>query len=79
MNKREQVRKIIRGALSQTGDTGPFADGDSLVVSGRLSSLEVVNVLLSLEQTFGFEMDPDEFDLMKLDSVDSILDTLESG
>jgi acyl carrier protein len=73
MTDRAHVRAIVRRALSDAGDVQPFTDSDSLVVSGRLSSLDIVNVLLALEERFGFTMDADEFDVIKFDSVDSIV------
>lgn len=73
MTQQERVRGIVAGALAEAGDEDPFDDGDSLVVSGRMSSLDVINVLIALEQTFGFEMHADQFDPMLFDSVDSIV------
>jgi len=76
VSKRERVREIVAGVLSQAGDVEPFADGDSLVVSGRMASLDVVNVLLALEAAFGFAVSADDFDVFKLDTVDSIVELL---
>ena len=58
-------------------DTDPVGDSDSLVLSGRLSSLDVVDVLTFLEGQFQFEMDPNEFDQAKFDTVDSIVGMLD--
>ena len=76
MNKRDQVREIVARALAEAGDGEAFADGDSLMVSGRLSSLDVVNILLELEEAFGLEVGADDFDPMRFDSVDSIVELL---
>ena len=76
MSKREQVREIVARALAEAGDTDAFADGDSLMVSGRLSSLDVVNILLELEEAFGLEVGADDFDPMRFDTVDSIVELL---
>ena len=73
------MREIIRRALAEVGDARPFADNDSLVVSGRLSSLDIVNLLLSLEERFGLVVDADEFDPIKFDTVDSIVELLGNG
>ena len=56
-----------------------FADDDSLVVSGRLSSLDIVNILVSLEETCGLVVNADEFDPIKFDTVDSIIELLGEG
>ena len=78
MSAREQVREYVQKVLRENkDDTDPVGDGDSLVLSGRLSSLDVVDVLTFLEGQFGFAMDPNEFDQAKFDSVDSIVGMLE--
>jgi len=76
MKRREQVRSIVARVLADGGDLEPFADGDSLVVSGRISSLDVVNIVTGLEEACGFELDADEFDPSYFDSVDSIVELL---
>jgi len=76
VNRREEVRRIVANALAESGDRQPFADADSLVISGRLESLDVVDILTALETSFGFEIDADEFDPIHFDSVDSIVELL---
>jgi acyl carrier protein len=78
MNMRDKVRDYVTKVLRENkDDTDAVQDSDSLVLSGRLSSLDVVDVLTFLEGEFGFEMDPNEFDQAKFDSVDSIVSLLE--
>jgi acyl carrier protein len=78
MTKRERVREYLVEALRQKEDDDePLADGDSLVLSGRLSSLDVVNLLTFLEDELDFVMDPRRFDLANFDSVDTIVAMLE--
>ncbi len=80
MTKREQVREYIAKVLRENkDDTDQLSDSDSLVMSGRLSSLDVVDVLTFLEGAFGFEMDPNDFDQAKFDSIDSIVAMVESA
>ena len=80
MTKREQVREYIAKILRENkDDTEAISDSDSLVMSGRLSSLDVVDVLTFLEGAFGFEMDPNDFDQAKFDSIDSIVAMVESA
>jgi acyl carrier protein len=75
---RDKVRDYVTKVLRENkDDTDAVQDSDSLVLSGRLSSLDVVDVLTFLEGEFGFEMDPNEFDQAKFDSVDSIVSLLE--
>ncbi|HYO11123.1 MAG TPA: acyl carrier protein [Tepidisphaeraceae bacterium] len=78
MSKREKVREYVTKILKENkDDIQPFADGESLVLSGRLSSLDVVDVLTFLEGEFGYEIDPNDFDQAKFDTVDSIVGMLE--
>src|SRR5688572_4443353 len=74
MTEREQVRQFLAKLLrKREGEIEALGDGDSLVLSGRLTSVEVVDTLEFLETTFGFEIDPNEFDQEQFDSVDSIM------
>jgi acyl carrier protein len=79
MSVRDEVREYVTKVLRENkDDTAPVSDSDSLVLSGRLSSLDVVDVLTFLESKLGFELDPNDFDQSKFDSVDSIVQMLES-
>jgi acyl carrier protein len=74
---REQVREYVTRVLRENkDDTAPVADDDSLVLSGRLSSLDVVDVLTYLEKNFNLSIDPVDFDQAKFDSVNSIMGML---
>ena len=78
MSKRERVREYLTGVLGQKEDLDePLADGESLVLSGRLSSLDVVALLTFLEDELDFVMDPRQFDLANFDSVDTVVAMLE--
>ena len=78
MAVREEVREYLQKILRENKDDGAaFSDGDSLVVSGRLSSLDVVDLLTFLEGQFDFAMEPTDFDMAKFDSVDTIVSLVE--
>jgi acyl carrier protein len=78
MSVREDVRNYVTKVLRENkDDTAPLGDADSLVLSGRLSSLDVVEVLTFLESKFGYAMDPNDFDQAKFDSINSIVQMLE--
>jgi acyl carrier protein len=80
MSAREQVREYVTRVLREhKDDNAPLDDGESLVISGRLSSLDVVDVLTYLETQFGFAMGPNDFDQSKFDSVNSIVEMLEQS
>ena len=77
---KDQVRDYLTKVLREhKDDKGPVSDDESLVLSGRLSSLDVVDVLTFLESQFGFEMDPNEFDQSKFDTVNSITALVEGA
>jgi acyl carrier protein len=79
MSKREIVREYVTRVLRENkDDTDAVNDGDSLVLSGRLSSLDVVDVLTFLEGRFGFSMDPNQFDQAHFDSIDKIVSLLDA-
>ncbi|HXC50556.1 MAG TPA: acyl carrier protein [Candidatus Limnocylindrales bacterium] len=78
-SRKEQIRRIVARALAEAGDELPLTDTDSLVVSGRISSLDVVAILVALEESFGIEIHADEFDPLRFDSVDSIDELLEAA
>lgn len=75
---RSRIREILAAALAETGDDRPFTDDDSLVFSGRLSSLDVVDILTTLEADLGVEVSADEFDPSRFDSVDSVVELVGS-
>ena len=78
MAARDQIREYIAKMLRETaGDTAPVTDGESLVVSGRLSSVDVVDVLSYLESNFNFSMDPRRFDPQRFDTVNNIVAMLD--
>jgi acyl carrier protein len=84
MTTHDEVRTRVRRRLTellrdQMGDTEPFADDESLVLSGRLESLGVVNVITFLEEEFQVSIDPSDFELTKFDSVDSITSLVSAG
>ncbi len=78
-SRKDQIRRIVVRALAEAGDELPLSDTDSLVVSGRISSLDVVAILVALEENFGIEIHADEFDPLRFDSVDSIDELLEAA
>jgi len=67
---------VVAAALADAGDLAPFGDSDSLVVTGRITSIDVVNIVVALEEKFGIEVHADEFDPMRFDSVDAIVELL---
>lgn len=73
MDQRSTVRAQIVRLLSIKGDRLPFEDGESLLLSGRLDSLNVLELVTFLEKEFHYSMTEDSFDPSQFDSVDSIV------
>lgn len=72
MDHREEIRKYLKELLLQKGDTQPFADDASLLLSGRLSSLDAVEIVVFLEEKFGVNFGEVGFDQALIDTVDAI-------
>jgi acyl carrier protein len=79
MNERVAVREIVRDLLSRKGDQNAFADSDSLIVNGRLDSVDTIALLLFLENQYGIDFADRGFDRDELDSVDGIVAFLGVG
>lgn len=72
MNDRVIVREFLQSLLRPKGDREGFADSDSLIVSGRLDSVDTIELLEFLEQRYGVDFAERGFDQNDLDSVDAI-------
>jgi acyl carrier protein len=76
MNDRDAVREFVGSLLRRKGDTNPFTDTDSLVLSGRLDSLDVLEMVVFLEKQYAFDFGDRPFDQQLLDSVHEIADLI---
>jgi acyl carrier protein len=72
---REAVRHLLQETLQKNNDTHGFSDADSLILSGRLQSLDVLEIVTFLEERFGVDFS-DGLDQSQLDSVDEIMNFL---
>lgn len=79
MSERAKIRKFVEGLLRGYGDDGPLSDGDSLLVSGRLQSIDAVEIVMFLEQNFGLDFATIGFDRDRIDSIETIATLLESS
>lgn len=73
MNPRERIRSELAGLLARKGDTRPFADDDNLLLSARLDSVDVVELVSFLEQSFSVDFAAQEFDPEQFESVETLL------
>jgi acyl carrier protein len=74
---RSQMRNYVTQRLRMKGDLAPLADEDLLFTSGRLDSLDAVEIIMSLEADYGINFSDINFDLTLLDSVAAIATLVE--
>ncbi|HXE36720.1 MAG TPA: acyl carrier protein [Verrucomicrobiae bacterium] len=72
MDHREEIRHFLKELLLQKGDKQPFSDDVSLLLGGRLASVDAVEIVVFLEEKFGVNFAEIGFDQALIDSVDSI-------
>jgi acyl carrier protein len=72
MDHREEIRKYLQELLLQKGDKQPFSNDASLLLSGRLASVDAVEIVVFLEEKFGVNFAELGFDQELIDSVDAI-------
>jgi acyl carrier protein len=72
MEDRLAVRGTVEKLLQQKGDRGGFSDSDLLLTSGRLDSVDTLELVIFLEQQYGIDFS-DGLNRDDLDSVASML------
>jgi acyl carrier protein len=74
MDERSTIRSHLAGLLKRKGDARPFADGERLLVTGRLDSADVVEMVVLLETSFGVNFGERGFDPEVFECVDSLVE-----
>ena len=72
MNEKAEIHDYVHNLLRENGDDAELVDHESLLVSGRLQSIDVVAIVLFLEQHFGIDFAKIGFDREQIDSIDAI-------
>jgi acyl carrier protein len=72
MKVRSQMRNYVMQRLRMKGDGAPLGDGDLLFSSGRLDSLDAVEIIMCIETDYGINFSEINFDLTLLDSIEAI-------
>jgi acyl carrier protein len=67
------IRKLLQDLLKTKGDRLDFSDSDLLITSGRLQSIDTLEVVVFLEEKYGIDFAEHGFDQNELDSVDRIM------
>jgi acyl carrier protein len=78
MDARGDIHQIAQELLTRIGDNEPLADDESLFLSGRLQSIDLVEIAILLEERFGIDFGEIGFDREQLDSIDAIYALIES-
>ena len=76
---RLRTRAFVEELLGERDDRAPFGDAESLIKSGRLDSLAVVNLVTFLESAFAVDFARVEFDPERLDTVAEIVGVIEES
>ena len=79
MSTRAKIRNFLEKILNDKGDSSGFTDQQLLITEGRLTSLDVMMIVVFLEENYGIDFSDQPFDQNEFDSVDSItalVDTL---
>jgi acyl carrier protein len=72
MDRIEEIRVFFKKLLALRGDRQPFSDQSSVFLSGRLGSVDAVEVVVLLEEKFGIDFTETGFDEAQIDSIDAI-------
>jgi acyl carrier protein len=72
MIDKAEIRKFVHNLLTTNGDAEPLADQDSLLLSGRLQSINAVEIVVFLEENFGIDFTEIGFDQEQIDSINAI-------
>jgi acyl carrier protein len=72
MKGKAEIHEFVQELLANSGDNQPLADQDSLLLSGRLQSIDAVEIVVFLEENFGIDFAQIGFDREQIDSIDLI-------
>jgi acyl carrier protein len=69
---KQMIREFVQNLLVQKKDTRPFTDDASMIMAGRLDSIDTVELVLFLETAFGLTFGNSGFRRAQLDTVNTI-------
>jgi acyl carrier protein len=79
MKGKTEIHEFVQELLSNSGDDQPLVDEDSLLLSGRLQSIDAVEIVVFLEENFGIDFAEIGFDREQIDSVELIYALTQSA
>jgi acyl carrier protein len=75
---RDALREFVGQLLRHRGDITAFGDDDPLVGSGRLDSIEVIQIVAFMEERFGVDFAAVEFDRGAFETISTMLALVRS-
>ncbi len=79
MDYKLAIREFLRELLARNGDKESFTDRTSLIMSGRLQSIDAVELAVFLEEQFHVDFAEIGFDQEAIDTVDAIAALVENA
>jgi acyl carrier protein len=79
MDRIEEIRIFFKKLLALRGDRQPFSDQSSLFLSGRLGSVDAIEVVVLLEEKFGIDFTETGFDEAQIDSIEAIQSLIQTA
>ena len=77
MTTPQELRAQIEQLLANKGDQQPLGETDSLVLSGRLDSIDILQIVVFLESRYGIDFADQPFDQEDFDSIARISSMIE--
>jgi len=71
------MRNYIQQRLRLKDDSDPLHDDDLLFSSGRLDSLDAIEIIMCIETDYRINFSDLNFDLTQLDSIDAIASLID--
>jgi acyl carrier protein len=72
MTAKTEIHKFVQDLLTSNNDHQSLRDDESLLLSGRLQSVDGIEIVLFLEERFGIDFAEVGFYREQIDSIDAI-------
>ncbi len=79
MDQMTEIREFLKRRLLSKGDRQPFTDASSFFLSGRLASVDAVELVVLLEERFGIDFAEIGFDQSEIDSIEAIQSLVQTA
>jgi acyl carrier protein len=67
-----EIRQFVKKLLTARGDKQAFTDSSSIFLSGRLSSVDAVELVVMLEELCGVDFAETGFDQAQIDTIEAV-------